>query len=136
MLVRILEEGEAKGDRTGTGTISLFGHQMRFDLSEDFPAITTKRVHWPSVIHELLWFLSGDTNIEYLVQNKVRIWNEWADENGDLGPVYGKQWRKWESTDGRVIDQIEGAIELIKNDPNSRRIIVSAWNVGIFKTWH
>ena len=130
MLVRILEEGEAKGDRTGTGTISLFGHQMRFDLSEYFPAITTKRVHWPSVIHELLWFLSGDTNIEYLVQNKVRIWNEWADENGDLGPVYGKQWRKWESNDGRVIDQIEGAIDLIKKDPNSRRIIVSAWNVG------
>ena len=130
LLSRILEEGEAKGDRTGTGTISLFGHQMRFDLSGGFPAITTKRVHWPSVIHELLWFLSGDTNIEYLIQNKVRIWNEWADENGDLGPVYGKQWRKWESNDGRVIDQIEGAIELIKNDPNSRRIIVSAWNVG------
>ena len=130
LLSRILEEGEAKGDRTGTGTISLFGHQMRFDLSGGFPAITTKRVHWPSVIHELLWFLSGDTNIEYLIQNKVRIWNEWADENGDLGPVYGKQWRKWESNDGRVIDQIEGSIDLIKNDPNSRRIIVSAWNVG------
>ena len=130
LLSRILEEGEAKGDRTGTGTISLFGHQMRFNLSEGFPAITTKRVHWPSVIHELLWFLSGDTNIEYLVQNKVRIWNEWADENGDLGPVYGKQWRKWESNDGRVIDQIEEAIDLIKKDPNSRRIIVSAWNVG------
>ena len=130
LLSRILEEGVAKGDRTGTGTISLFGHQMRFDLSGGFPAITTKRVHWPSVIHELLWFLSGDTNIEYLIQNKVRIWNEWADENGDLGPVYGKQWRKWESNDGRVIDQIEGAIDLIKKDPNSRRIIVSAWNVG------
>ena len=130
LLSRILEEGQAKGDRTGTGTISLFGHQMRFNLSEGFPAITTKRVHWPSVIHELLWFLSGDTNIEYLIQNKVRIWNEWADENGDLGPVYGKQWRKWESNDGRVIDQIEEAIDLIKKDPNSRRIIVSAWNVG------
>ena len=130
LLTRILEEGEAKGDRTGTGTISLFGHQMRFNLSEGFPAITTKRVHWPSVIHELLWFLSGDTNIEYLIQNKVRIWNEWADENGDLGPVYGKQWRKWESNDGRVIDQIEEAIDLIKKNPDSRRIIVSAWNVG------
>ena len=130
LLTRILEEGEAKGDRTGTGTISLFGHQMRFNLSEGFPAITTKRVHWPSVIHELLWFLSGDTNIEYLIQNKVRIWNEWADENGDLGPVYGKQWRKWESNDGRVIDQIEEAINLIKKNPDSRRIIVSAWNVG------
>ena len=130
LLNRILEEGEAKEDRTGTGTVSLFGHQMRFDLSGGFPAVTTKRVHWPSVIHELLWFLSGDTNIEYLIQNKVRIWNEWADENGDLGPVYGKQWRKWESNDGRVIDQIEGAIDLIKKDPNSRRIIVSAWNVG------
>ena len=130
LLSRILDEGEEKEDRTGTGTLSLFGHQMRFDLKEGFPAITTKRVHWPSVIHELLWFLSGDTNIEYLNQNKVRIWNEWADENGDLGPVYGKQWRKWESNDGTVIDQIEGAIELIKKDPNSRRIIVSAWNVG------
>ena len=130
LLNRILEEGEVKEDRTGTGTVSLFGHQMRFDLSGGFPAVTTKRVHWPSVIHELLWFLSGDTNIEYLIQNKVRIWNEWADENGDLGPVYGKQWRKWESNDGRVIDQIEGAIDLIKKDPNSRRIIVSAWNVG------
>ena len=130
LLRRILDEGAGKGDRTGTGTISVFGHQMRFDLSEGFPAVTTKKVHWPSVIHELLWFLSGDTNIEYLKENKVRIWNEWADENGDLGPVYGKQWRFWESNDGRVIDQIEGAIELIKNNPQSRRIIVSAWNVG------
>ena len=130
LLRRILDEGVGKGDRTGTGTISVFGHQMRFDLSQGFPAVTTKKVHWPSVIHELLWFLSGDTNIEYLKENKVRIWNEWADENGDLGPVYGKQWRFWESNDGRVIDQIEGAIELIKNNPQSRRIIVSAWNVG------
>ena len=130
LLRRILDEGSGKGDRTGTGTISVFGHQMRFDLSEGFPAVTTKKVHWPSVIHELLWFLSGDTNIEYLKENKVRIWNEWADENGDLGPVYGKQWRFWESNDGRVIDQIEGAIDLIKNNPQSRRIIVSAWNVG------
>ena len=130
LLRRILDEGARKEDRTGTGTISVFGHQMRFDLSEGFPAVTTKKVHWPSVIHELLWFLSGDTNIEYLKENNVRIWNEWADDNGDLGPVYGKQWRFWESNDGRVIDQIEGAIELIKNNPQSRRIIVSAWNVG------
>ncbi len=130
LLRRILEEGAAKGDRTGTGTISVFGHQMRFDLSDGFPAVTTKKVHWPSVIHELLWFLSGETNIRYLKENKVRIWNEWADENGDLGPVYGKQWRFWESNDGRVIDQVEGAIDLIKNNPSSRRIIVSAWNVG------
>lgn len=130
LLRRILDEGARKEDRTGTGTISVFGHQMRFDLSEGFPAVTTKKVHWPSVIHELLWFLSGDTNIEYLKDNNVRIWNEWADENGDLGPVYGKQWRFWESNDGRVIDQIEGAIELIKKNPQSRRIIVSAWNVG------
>ena len=130
LLRRILDEGARKEDRTGTGTISVFGHQMRFDLSEGFPAVTTKKVHWPSVIHELLWFLSGDTNIEYLKENNVRIWNEWADENGDLGPVYGKQWRFWESNDGRVIDQIECAIELIKKNPQSRRIIVSAWNVG------
>ena len=129
-LRRILAEGEQKGDRTGTGTISVFGHQMRFDLSDGLPAVTTKKVHWPSVIHELLWFLSGDTNVSYLQENKVRIWNEWADEDGNLGPVYGKQWRKWEADDGTVIDQIENAIDLIKNNPNSRRIIVSAWNVG------
>ena len=129
-LRRILAEGEEKGDRTGTGTISVFGHQMRFDLTEGFPAVTTKRVHWPSIIHELLWFLSGDTNVGYLQDNKVRIWNEWADEEGDLGPVYGKQWRKWEADDGRVIDQIENAIDLICNTPDSRRIIVSAWNGG------
>ena len=129
-LRRILAEGEEKGARTGTGTSSVFGHQMRFDLSEGFPAVTTKRVHWPSIIHELLWFLSGDTNVGYLQDNKVRIWNEWADEEGDLGPVYGKQWRKWEADDGRVIDQIENAIHLIRNKPNSRRIIDSAWNVG------
>jgi len=129
-LRRILSDGEEKGDRTGTGTISVFGHQMRIDLSDGFPAVTTKRVHWPGIIHELLWFLSGDTNVGYLQDNKVRIWNEWADEDGDLGPVYGKQWRKWEADDGRVIDQIENAIGLIRNSPNSRRIIVSAWNVG------
>ena len=129
-LNRILDDGVDKGDRTGTGTKSVFGHQMRFDLSEGFPAITTKKVHWPSIIHELLWFLSGETNIEYLQENKVRIWNEWADEDGNLGPVYGKQWRKWEGTDGQVIDQIEGAVEMIMSNPDSRRIIVSAWNVG------
>tara|TARA_B100000586_G_scaffold265782_1_gene237951 strand:- start:176 stop:970 length:795 start_codon:yes stop_codon:yes gene_type:complete len=129
-LRRILSEGEHKGDRTGTGTISVFGHQMRFDLSDGFPAITTKRVHWPSVIHELLWFLSGDTNVGYLQDNKVRIWNEWADEEGDLGPVYGKQWRRWEADDGRVVDQIEEAVNQIRTNSDSRRIIVSAWNVG------
>ncbi len=129
-LRRILEEGEEKSDRTGTGTISVFGHQMRFDLSNAFPAVTTKKVHWPSIIHELLWFLSGDTNVGYLQDNKVRIWNEWADEKGDLGPVYGKQWRKWETPDGRLVDQIQTAVEMIKTNPQSRRIIVSAWNVG------
>ncbi len=123
-LERILDEGVEKHDRTGTGTISIFGHQMRFDISEGFPAVTTKKVHWPSVIHELLWFLSGDTNVSYLQENNVRIWNEWADENGDLGPVYGKQWRKWAADDGRVIDQIENAIDMINNNPSSRRIIV------------
>ena len=130
LIRRILDEGVERGDRTGTGTLSVFGHQMRFDLSKGFPAVTTKRLHWPSIIHELLWFLSGDTNVGYLQENKVRIWNEWADENGDLGPVYGKQWRKWESKDGRVIDQISEAIDLIKANPSSRRILVSAWNVG------
>ncbi len=129
-LRRILDEGSVKEDRTGTGTVSLFGHQMRFDLSEGFPAVTTKKVHWPSVIHELLWFLSGETNVGYLRDNGVRIWNEWADENGDLGPVYGKQWRKWETPDGKVVDQISNAVEMIKENPESRRIIVSAWNVG------
>ena len=129
-LRRILADGEEKGDRTGTGTISVFGHQMRFDLSDRLPVVTTKRVHWPSVIHELLWFLSGDTNVGYLQDNKVRIWNEWVDEEGELGPVDGKQWRKWEADDGRVIDQIEIAINQIRGNPNSRRIIVSAWNVG------
>ena len=129
-LRHILDQGDHKEDRTGTGTISVFGHQMRFDLSEGFPIVTTKKVYWPGVVHELLWFLSGDTNIRYLTENKVRIWNEWADENGDLGPVYGKQWRKWEANEGRVIDQIDNAIRLIKHNPDSRRIIVSAWNVG------
>ncbi len=103
---------------------------MRVNFEEGFPAITTKKIHWPSVIHELLWFISGETNVEYLQQNKIRIWNEWADENGDLGPVYGKQWRKWEGEDGKIIDQLENAIELLKTNPNSRRLIISAWNVG------
>lgn len=130
LIQRILDEGQEKGDRTGTGTISVFGHQMRFDLSKGFPMVTTKKLHLKSIIHELLWFLKGETNIEYLRENGVRIWNAWADENGDLGPVYGKQWRKWKCEDGSVIDQIQQAIDLIKTEPGSRRIIVSAWNVG------
>ena len=130
LMRHILNEGVDKGDRTGTGTKSVFGYQMRFDLSEGFPMVTTKKLHLPSIVHELLWFLKGDTNVKYLQDNGVRIWNEWADEQGDLGPVYGKQWRKWEANDGRIIDQVKGAIDQIKNNPNSRRIIVSAWNVG------
>lgn len=130
LLRKILNEGVEKGDRTGTGTLSVFGHQMRFDLNNGFPAVTTKRIHWPSVIHELLWFISGDTNISYLRENKIKIWNEWADQNGDLGPVYGKQWRKWATTDGRIVDQLHQAVDLLQNNPESRRIIVSAWNVG------
>ena len=130
LLRKILDEGVKKGDRTGTGTLSVFGHQMRFDLNNGFPAVTTKRIHWPSVIHELLWFISGDTNISYLRDNKIKIWNEWADQNGDLGPVYGKQWRKWATTDGRILDQLDQAVDLLQNNPESRRIIVSAWNVG------
>ena len=130
LMQRILDEGVEKSDRTGTGTISVFGHQMRFDLSEGFPVVTTKKVHLKSVIHELLWFISGETNIGYLQENGVRIWNEWADENGDLGPVYGKQWRRWKTQDGTEVDQLAKAIEMIKTNPNSRRIIVSAWNAG------
>jgi thymidylate synthase len=130
LIRRILLEGIERDDRTGTGTLSVFGHQMRFDLTDGFPAVTTKRLHWPSIIHEMLWFLSGDTNVSYLQENKVRIWNEWADEEGELGPVYGKQWRRWETEDGQVIDQIAEAIHMIKENPQSRRIIVSAWNVG------
>ena len=126
----VKETGADKTDRTGTGTKSIFGHQMRFNLSDGFPIVTTKRVHAPSVIHELLWFLKGDTNIKYLQDNKVNIWNEWADDNGDLGPVYGAQWRKWRNSEGKEIDQIKQAIDLIKNSPDSRRIIVSSWNVG------
>lgn len=127
---RILDEGVKKGDRTGTGTQSIFGHQMRFDLSKGFPVITTKKLHLKSIIHELLWFLQGDTNIKYLKENGVRIWDEWADKEGNLGPVYGKQWRKWETKDGRTIDQISEVVEQIKTNPNSRRLLVSAWNVG------
>ena len=130
LMRHILDNGVEKGDRTGTGTLSVFGYQMRFDLSEGFPMVTTKKLHLRSIVHELLWFLKGDTNVKYLQENGGRIWNEGADANGDLGPVYGKQWRKWEAKDGRIIDQVEQAIEQIKNNPNSRRIIVSAWNVG------
>ena len=126
----ILQNGVKKSDRTGTGTISVFGYQMRFDLSKGFPVVTTKKLHLRSIIHELLWFLKGDTNISYLKDNKVRIWDEWADENGNLGPVYGHQWRSWPTPDGKSIDQISRAVELIKNKPDSRRIIVSAWNVS------
>lgn len=125
---RILEEGVTKEDRTGTGTISVFGHQMRFDLSEGFPLVTTKKLHTKSIFHELLWFLSGDTNISYLQENGVRIWNEWADENGDLGPVYGKQWRSFAGRDGKTVDQIQWVIDEIKRNPDSRRLVVSAWN--------
>ncbi len=130
LLEHILEHGVKKGDRTGTGTQSVFGYQMRFDLQEGFPMVTTKKLHLKSIIHELLWFLKGDTNIKYLQDNGVRIWNEWADEKGNLGPVYGKQWRSWEGADGTVVDQISEAIDLIQNNPNSRRILVNAWNVG------
>lgn len=126
----ILENGVQKEDRTGTGTISVFGYQMRFDLQEGFPLLTTKKVHLKSIIFELLWFLNGDTNVKYLQKNGVRIWNEWADENGDLGPIYGHQWRSWTTADGKTIDQISNLIKEIKTNPNSRRLIVSAWNVG------
>jgi len=130
LIRHILDNGTQKDDRTGTGTLSTFGYQMRFDLSEGFPMVTTKKLHLKSIVHELLWFLKGDTNIDYLRDNGVKIWDDWADDAGDLGPVYGKQWRRWEAKDGRVIDQIHEAIELIAADPASRRIIVSAWNVG------
>jgi thymidylate synthase len=130
LMRRILNEGTAKSDRTGTGTISVFGHQMRFDLSEGFPLLTTKKCHTRSIIHELLWFLKGETNIQYLKDNKVSIWDEWADENGNLGPVYGKQWRSWETADGRTIDQISNVIESIKKNPDSRRHLVVAFNPG------
>jgi thymidylate synthase len=130
LLQHILDKGIKKGDRTGTGTISVFGYQMRFDLSDGFPLVTTKKCHTRSIFHELLWFLAGDTNIRYLKDNKVSIWDEWADENGDLGPVYGYQWRHWPDGNGGEIDQIKNLIHQIKNNPNSRRLIVSAWNVA------
>ena len=130
LLQHILDHGAEKSDRTGTGTKSVFGYQMRFDLSKGFPLVTTKKVHVRAIVHELLWFLKGETNIQYLKDNQVSIWDEWADANGDLGPVYGKQWRRWETKDGRVIDQISQVVELIKTNPDSRRMIVSAWNVG------
>ena len=130
LLETIMSEGVRRGDRTGTGTLSIFGHQMRFDLSEGFPLLTTKKLHLRSIIHELLWFLSGDTNIGYLHDNGVTIWDEWADENGDLGPVYGHQWRSWPTPDGGTIDQISGVVDQIKRNPESRRLIVSAWNVA------
>ncbi|MDA1182099.1 MAG: thymidylate synthase [Bacteroidetes bacterium] len=126
----VLANGNHKSDRTGTGTISVFGGQLRFDLQKGFPMITSKKVHLKSIVYELLWFLKGDTNIAYLNENGVKIWDDWADENGELGPVYGKQWRAWEAKDGRAIDQIVEAVELIKNNPDSRRILVNAWNVG------
>jgi thymidylate synthase len=131
LLQHILDNGVKKEDRTGTGTISVFGYQMRFDLAEGFPCITTKKLHLRSIIHELLWFLKGETNIAYLKENGVSIWDEWADENGELGPVYGSQWRSWPAPDGRQIDQITQVINQIKNNPDSRRMIVSAWNVGL-----
>ncbi|WP_282126153.1 thymidylate synthase [Marinifilum flexuosum] len=130
LLERVLEEGNKKEDRTGTGTVSVFGHQMRFDLSKGFPVLTTKKLHLKSIIHELLWFLNGDTNVKYLQDNGVRIWNEWADENGDLGHVYGYQWRSWPKENGESLDQIKQVVHDIKNNPDSRRLIVSAWNAG------
>lgn len=130
LMKHVLDNGVEKQDRTGTGTLSVFGYQMRFDLAEGFPLLTTKKLHVKSIIYELLWFLRGDTNIKYLQEHGVNIWNEWADENGELGPVYGAQWRSWKSADGRTIDQISQVIDLIKTNPDSRRLIVGAWNVG------
>lgn len=130
LLRHVMDHGIRKDDRTGTGTLSVFGYQMRFDLEEGFPALTTKKLHLRSIIHELLWFLKGETNIKYLHDNKVSIWDEWADENGDLGPVYGHQWRSWQTSDGRTIDQISEVISLIRRQPDSRRMMVSAWNPG------
>jgi len=130
LMRHVMQNGATKTDRTGTGTISVFGYQMRFNLQEGFPLLTTKKLHTKSIIHELLWFLKGDTNIKYLKENGVRIWDEWADEHGNLGPVYGSQWRSWPTPDGKKIDQISQVVEQIKKNPDSRRLIVSAWNVG------
>lgn len=130
LLKQVLETGTPKWDRTGTGTLSLFGHQLRFDLSQGFPMVTTKKLHLKSIIHELLWFLKGETHIGYLKENGVSIWDEWADEQGELGPIYGKQWRRWEGRDGKIHDQIENLIREIRTNPDSRRLLVSAWNVG------
>ncbi len=130
LLQHVLEHGVQKDDRTGTGTMSVFGHQMRFDLAKGFPLLTTKKLHLRSIIYELLWFLKGETNIAYLKENKVSIWDEWADENGNLGPIYGAQWRSWNTADNRQIDQITSLVEMIKKNPDSRRLLVSAWNVG------
>lgn len=130
LMKRVLAEGVHKEDRTGTGTLSVFGHQMRFNLAEGFPLVTTKKCHMKSIVHELLWFLKGDSNIQYLKDNGVSIWNEWADENGNLGPVYGVQWRSWKTADGRTVDQITNLINMIKKNPDSRRLIVNAWNVA------
>jgi thymidylate synthase len=130
LMQHVLTHGTKKSDRTGTGTVSVFGYQMRFDLTQGFPLVTTKKCHMKSIVHELLWFLQGDTNIKYLKDNGVKIWDEWADENGNLGPVYGKQWRSWATADGRAVDQISEVVEQIKKNPDSRRLIVSAWNVG------
>ena len=128
LLRHVSQKGKLKEDRTGTGTVSIFGYQMRFDLEQGFPLVTTKKIHFKSVVHELLWFLKGDTNTKYLVENNVKIWNEWADDNGDLGPVYGSQWRNWPTPSGESIDQVKHALGQIQKNPNSRRIIISAWN--------
>ena len=130
LMRHVRDRGVVRGDRTGTGTRGIFGYQMRFDLADGFPLLTTKRLHRPSIVHELLWFLAGDTNIRYLNENGVRIWDEWADDNGNLGPVYGRQWRSWPRPDGATVDQLAGAVEEIRTNPDSRRLVVSAWNVG------
>jgi len=130
LLREVVEEGDPKSDRTGVGTLSLFGRQLRFDLTKGFPLLTTKEVHWRSIVHELLWFLRGDTNIAYLKENGVSIWNEWADEHGELGPVYGKQWRSWQTANGESVDQIATVVKTLRENPDSRRLIVSAWNIG------